>query len=126
MFFIYFSYKNDLIFLIFITIFVFLFLLEYDIPLYLSLLIIIFFFLFFLGLILKKKRKSPSSLSNNSNINRDSRIKDNRKIEVKYKRTIRPDFLEFNYQKPLVNKCPNCGFITTNYMKKCPSCKEKL
>ncbi|MBN1215928.1 MAG: hypothetical protein JXA99_10880 [Candidatus Lokiarchaeota archaeon] len=38
----------------------------------------------------------------------------------------RPDILQFNYQKPLIEKCPNCGIILANFMKKCPNCNYEL
>jgi hypothetical protein len=37
-----------------------------------------------------------------------------------------PINLEFEYRKPLIEKCKNCGNILPNFVKKCPFCNESI
>ncbi|MFX0138410.1 MAG: hypothetical protein ACFFDN_32510 [Candidatus Hodarchaeota archaeon] len=38
----------------------------------------------------------------------------------------KPINLEFEYRKPLINKCKNCGNIVPNFVKKCPFCNQNI
>ena len=38
----------------------------------------------------------------------------------------KPINLNFNYRKPIINKCENCGNIVPNFVKKCPFCNHSI
>ncbi len=94
-------------------------------PFYIAFLVILFLFLFFLGFILKKKGRSILSIFPAF---RESPKKEDRQRDYikQLPRAPRPDILQFNYQKPLIEKCPNCGIMLTKFMKKCPNCNYEL
>ena len=115
-----------LIILLLVVIYLFIYLLEhYKTPILIAFLIVLFLFLFSLGFILRKKKRSILSLF--SHFRSDPSREDARKKYItQLSRKPRPDILNFNYRKPLILKCSNCGMMLTNFMKKCPKCNCEL
>ena len=38
----------------------------------------------------------------------------------------KPINLDFEYRKPIINKCKNCGNVVPNFVKKCPFCNKNI
>ncbi len=115
-----------LIILIVILIYLFIYLIEHHkMPFFIAFLITLFIFLFLLGFILRKRKRSILSLFPQF---RSKPSKEDRRINyiAQLSKKPRPDILKFNYRKPLIIKCPNCGMMLTNFMKKCPKCNIEL
>lgn len=68
----------------------------------------------------KKRQKSIESkrVKNENTLEREAK-----QIQPKISKGIN---LEFEYRRPLINKCENCGNIFPNFVRKCPFCNEKL
>ncbi|MBY9002806.1 MAG: hypothetical protein KGD73_02435 [Candidatus Lokiarchaeota archaeon] len=99
-----------------------------------SFLIVLFIFLVGLGPIINYGRKiSRSQFSRFKKRNQAKEYKRN-KDTFKIKSTPIPDApnlesrvkLDFTYKKPLIRKCPKCGFMLTSFMKKCPNCGKPI
>lgn len=90
-------------------------------------LLIIFVFLTTIGPFLRRNKRSLYS-----------RMFPNRKIKLGQKKQREKEFqqsqprifklinLDFNYRKPIINKCENCGNIVPNFVKVCPFCKHQI
>ncbi|TXT61586.1 MAG: hypothetical protein BAJALOKI2v1_20039 [Promethearchaeota archaeon] len=86
--------------------------------------ILSFLFLVFLGVILRKgkfnliSRLFPTADKKMSLFN-----------DTKKENSITPPehiSYEFKYKRPLIRKCPDCGFIIPSFSKKCPKCGKKV
>jgi len=58
--------------------------------------------------------------------NNQSRIKEVEQVNKSESKIPEPMSLEFEYRKPLIEKCKNCGNIVPNFVKKCPFCNESV
>lgn len=45
---------------------------------------------------------------------------------VSSKKRVPPVNLNFNYKRPAIRKCNNCGMILASFVKKCPICGEVI
>ena len=99
-----------------------------------SFLIVLFIFLVGLGpLITYGRRINRSQFGRFKRRNQAKEYKRN-KDTFKIKSTPIPDApnlegrvkLDFTYKKPLIRKCPKCGFMLTSFMKKCPNCGNPI
>lgn len=68
-------------------------------------------------------KKSKAKLSEQTNRKRTLEEKELQQPNLKISKPIN---LEFEYRKPLINKCKNCGNIVPNFVKKCPFCNENI
>jgi hypothetical protein len=51
---------------------------------------------------------------------------DEEEVQKSESKIPKPINLEFEYRKPLINKCKNCGNIVPNFVKKCPFCNQNI
>ncbi|TXT67600.1 MAG: hypothetical protein BAJALOKI1v1_50040 [Promethearchaeota archaeon] len=86
-----------------------------------SVLIVIFLFLFFLGIILKTKKIKLRIFKVYTKYESDFE-KSKEEFKSEKEPQIRSNALKYSYRKPLVRKCENCGFILSQFAKKCPNC----
>ena len=99
-----------------------------------SFLIILFIFLVGLGPIINYGRRKNQSLFGRSKRRNQPKEYKSKMNTFKIKSTPIPDApnlegkvkLDFTYKKPLIRKCPKCGFMLTNFMKKCPNCGKPI
>ncbi|MBY9017723.1 MAG: hypothetical protein KGD66_02725 [Candidatus Lokiarchaeota archaeon] len=124
-----------ILFIVFISALVVLYFILIDfgaIPL-ISFFIVVFIFLVGLGPIINYGRRKNQSLFGRKRRNQPKEYKRN-KDTFKIKSTPIPDApnlegrvkLDFTYKKPLIRKCPKCGFMLTSFMKKCPNCGKPI
>jgi hypothetical protein len=55
-----------------------------------------------------------------------TRKTDMREIQKSESKIPEPISIEFEYRKPLIDKCKNCGNIVPNFVKKCPFCSKTI
>ena len=99
-----------------------------------SFLIVLFIFLVGLGPIINYGRGLNRSLFGRSKRRNQRKEYKRDKDTFKVKSTPIPDAhnlegkvkLEFTYKRPIIRKCPNCGFMLTSFMKKCPNCGKPI
>jgi hypothetical protein len=111
------------IYIIFLTV-LFYYLLNLTKNLIIIVLIILFLFLLFLGVILRKgkfnllSRLFPSLEKKITLFDDvDSEDSNGPPNDINF---------SFKYKRPLIKKCPECGFTLTQFMKKCPSCGKEI
>jgi predicted membrane protein len=120
-----------LIIYVIILIFIFLALMDIGTHLLVAILVIVFLFLLFLGATSAIRRKLYKRLVPESQSKPDyQKEKDKFKIkdddlyeEPEISENIN---IDFEYKKPLIQKCPSCGFTVASFMKTCPNCGHKL
>jgi len=98
-------------------------------------LILTFTFFTFIGPLYKRKRKSLYSRMLPKKGDKRSRLdeirerkgfKKKREIIPNKSKNLKPISLDFEYRKPLVRKCENCGMILASFVKKCPLCGKLI
>ncbi|MBD3193729.1 MAG: hypothetical protein GF317_01640 [Candidatus Lokiarchaeota archaeon] len=112
--------------LLFVSVLLFFWLATISGSILISLLFVSFFFLAFLGLLLKKKETSLSSKLFPSLYSRSNKKKERKNIYDKDFFEYSHKALKFKYKKPLLSKCPDCGFLVTGSTTKCPNCRKNL
>ena len=91
-------------------------------------LILGFSMLIFAGSIFSMKRRRDRLYSKmfpkgkGKNSGKRKRSADNKDAFYR-KHSYKPIRLEVKNNKPLIEKCPNCGMILANFVKKCPVCR---
>lgn len=68
-------------------------------------------------------RKRRSSFENEQ---KEKVFKNKRKFEQAEPKIFKKISLEFNYRKPIIFKCENCGNTIPNFVKKCPFCNKQI
>jgi len=68
-------------------------------------------------------RKSGAKLNEQIKKEQTTNEKDLPQYELKIPKPVN---LEFEYRKPIINKCKNCGNIVPNFVKKCPFCNKNI
>jgi hypothetical protein len=68
-----------------------------------------------------RKRKATRE-----NAQKEKVLTDMRKFEQAEPKIFKKVSLEFNYRKPIVFKCENCGNTIPNFVKKCPFCNKQI
>lgn len=99
-----------------------------------SFLIVLFIFLVGLGPLINYRQNINRSLFNRFKRKSQAKEYKRNKDTFKIKNIPIPDApnlegrvkLDFTYKKPIIRKCPKCGFMLTNFMKKCPNCGEPI
>ena len=99
-------------------------------PLIISILLV-FIILSTIGPFLRpKKRKLYSRMlpdrANLSEQTKEDRIINPKNLEQQELRVPKPINLDFEYRKPIINKCKNCGNVVPNFVKKCPFCNKSI
>lgn len=96
--------------------------------------LLLFTFLITIGPFFKRGKKSLYSRmfpdrkrkTSNENEQKEKVLKIKRKFEQIEPKIFKKVNLEFNYRKPIVLKCENCGNIIPNFVKKCPFCNKQI
>ena len=57
---------------------------------------------------------------------REEQVLNTEDLEQQEAKLPKPINLEFEYRKPIINKCKNCGNIVPNFVKKCPFCNKNV
>ena len=99
-----------------------------------SFLIVLFIFLVGLGPIINYGRGLIRSLFGRSKRRNQRKEYKRDKDTFKVKSTPIPNAhnlegkvkLDFTYKRPIIRKCPYCGFMLTSFMKKCPNCGKPI
>lgn len=117
--------KISIIILTIFQIFLFIFLIIEEVHFLVSLLINAFLYLFFLGLIIKSKDIHLNLLKTH-NKNESTMEKSKQKFKIETTKGVKSDALKDTYNRPLVRRCENCGFILPRFGKKCPICGHPL
>jgi hypothetical protein len=99
-------------------------------PLIISILLV-FIILTTVGPFLRpKKRKLYSRMfpdrANLSEQKKEEQVINAKNLEQKELMVPKPINLSFEYRKPIINKCKNCGNIVPNFVKKCPFCNKSI
>lgn len=89
---------------------------------------------FFSTLILRRKsglfRMAPEkNMHRRFRIEKDRQgknIKDYSKLGQNISESYKSINLDFNYRKPILRKCGNCGMILASFVKKCPLCGKQI
>ena len=68
-------------------------------------------------------RKRKSSLESKQN---RKRFEEKKKIEIRDPKVFKKISLDFDYRKPIIFKCENCGNTIPNFVKKCPFCNKQI
>ncbi|NVM34865.1 MAG: hypothetical protein HWN81_04670 [Candidatus Lokiarchaeota archaeon] len=97
-------------------------------------LLIVFTFLMIIGPFLRKNKRSlysrmfPDRKRKPSlNYKRKLRpITKEKELNLTQQRIFKPVNLDFNYRKPIIKKCENCGNIVPSFVKTCPFCKKQI
>lgn len=111
------------IYIIFLTV-LFSYLLHLTKNLIIIFLVVLFLFLLFLGIILRKGRFNLLSRLFPS-LEKELTLFDDGDSEDSNDSPKNINF-DFKYKRPLIKKCPECGFTLTQFMKKCPSCGKEI
>ncbi|TFF97779.1 MAG: hypothetical protein EU547_03345 [Promethearchaeota archaeon] len=90
-----------------------------------AILVCIFLWLFLYGFIVKG-RDIKIKVFKSHNKYESPRNRNKEEYKVILPRKVETKTLDFNYKKPLIVKCPNCGMTLISSIKKCPNCGEKL
>jgi len=96
-----------------------------SVHLIINLLVCTFLWLFFYGIILKARTINIALFQSHSK-QESPRKQDKEQYKIKLPRRVETKSLDFNYKKPLIIKCPNCGMTLISSMKKCPNCGKNL
>ena len=122
----------EIILIVVLIYFYFLFL-EYGINPVLVTLIILFILLLFAGPFLRGKQNKrlyskmfPDKNNRSKNKMPDFKQRDEVKLYTPQKKILKNINLDYNFKKPLLNKCTKCGMILTNFVKKCPICNTPV
>ena len=99
-------------------------------PLIISILLV-FIILSTIGPFLRpKKRKLYSRMfpdrANLSEQTKEEHVIIAKNLEQQELRIPKPINLDFEYRKPIINKCKNCGNVVPNFVKKCPFCNKSI
>jgi len=120
-----------LVFYIVILLFLYFYLTDLKFNPTIVILLLVFFLLIGIGVFLKQTKGSLYSRmfpekKRKSSINKQQKML-REKQEKRYQQRI-PTYVNLNsqYHKPLITKCPGCGNILPNFVKKCPFCNKQL
>ncbi len=120
-----------LVFYIVILLFLYFYLTDLKFNPTIVILLLVFFLLIGIGVFLKQTKGSLYSRmfpekKRKSSINKQQKML-REKQEKRYQQRI-PTYVNLNsqYHKPLIQKCPGCGNILPNFVKKCPFCNKQL
>lgn len=97
-------------------------------------LIIVFIFLTTIGFFLRKNKKSLYSRMFPDrkrkpplNYKKSERtITKENELKLTQPKIFKSIDLNFNYRKPIIKKCENCGNIVPGFVKTCPICKKQI
>ncbi|MFX0104705.1 MAG: hypothetical protein ACFE75_04350 [Candidatus Hodarchaeota archaeon] len=130
------SRKKLILKLIGLTIYLALFLYFYYLLVYFGLnplivtILFIFIILTTIGPFFRRNKKGLyskmfSKVKKGANLSQKRKI-DTEKLQKPESKIFKPINLQFEYRKPLINKCKNCGNIVPNFVKKCPFCNKNI
>jgi len=106
----------------------------FDFNPFIILLLIILIFFTTIGPFLRRNKRSLYSRMFPNRSRRISLTNQKKRITIMKEKEVhqmqpkisKPINLDFNYRKPIINKCGNCGNIVPSFVKKCPFCKNQI
>ncbi|MFX1377314.1 MAG: hypothetical protein ACFFA0_16060 [Promethearchaeota archaeon] len=113
------------IYLIVLVYFVYL-LINFGANLFIIIIILIFTILITISLLYRRNKKSLYSKMFPDRKRKSSLEEKPKKIVQVQPKIFKKVDLEFNYRKPIIFKCENCGNTIPNFVKKCPFCGKQI